>query len=68
LEFHNDFVALGKTFAVAFAVGLDVLAISVGVGVSRLTFNASLRLGWRHYDAALGDCHCQILALIDYPG
>ncbi len=45
LEFHNDFVALGKTFAVAFAVGLDVLAISVGVGVARLTFNASLRLG-----------------------
>ena len=45
MEFHNDFVALGKTFAVAFAVGLDVLAISVGVGVARLTFNASLRLG-----------------------
>jgi putative Mn2+ efflux pump MntP len=45
LEIHNGFVALGKTFAVAFAVGLDVLAISVGVGVARLSFNASLRLG-----------------------
>ncbi len=29
----------------AFAVGLDVLAISVGVGVARLPFDASLRLG-----------------------
>ena len=45
MEIHNGFVALGKTFAVAFAVGLDVLAISVGVGVARLSFNASLRLG-----------------------
>ena len=34
-----------KLFAVAFAVGLDVLAISVGVGVARLPFDASLRLG-----------------------
>ena len=45
MEIHNDFVALGKTFAVAFAVGLDVFAISVGVGVARLSFDASLRLG-----------------------
>ena len=29
----------------AFAVGLDVLAISVAVGVARLPFDASLRLG-----------------------
>ena len=29
----------------AFAVGLDVLAISVGVGVARLSFDASMRLG-----------------------
>lgn len=28
LEIHRDVVALGKAFAVAFAVGLDVLAIS----------------------------------------
>jgi manganese efflux pump family protein len=45
LEIHHDLVALGKVFAVAFAVGLDVLAISVGVGVVRLPFDASLRLG-----------------------
>ena len=45
LGIQSDVVTLGKTFAVAFAVGLDVLAISVGVGVARLSFNASLRLG-----------------------
>jgi manganese efflux pump family protein len=45
LEIHHEVVALGKAFAVAFAVGLDVLAISVGVGVARLPFDASLRLG-----------------------
>ncbi|MGO9450345.1 MAG: manganese efflux pump MntP family protein [Candidatus Binataceae bacterium] len=45
MEIHHDVVALGKAFAVAFAVGLDVLAISVGVGVARLSFDASLRLG-----------------------
>ncbi len=45
MQIHHDVVALGKAFAVAFAVGLDVLAISVGVGVARLSFDASLRLG-----------------------
>jgi putative Mn2+ efflux pump MntP len=45
LEIHHEVVALGKAFAVAFAVGLDVLAISVGVGVARLPFDANLRLG-----------------------
>jgi putative Mn2+ efflux pump MntP len=45
LEIHRDMVALGKAFAVAFAVGLDVLAISVAVGVARLPFDASLRMG-----------------------
>jgi putative Mn2+ efflux pump MntP len=45
LGIQNDVVTLGKTFAAAFAVGLDVLAISVGVGVARLPFGASLRLG-----------------------
>ena len=44
LGIQSDVVTLGKTFAVAFAVGLDVLAISVGVGVARLSFDASLRL------------------------
>jgi manganese efflux pump family protein len=46
LEIHREVVALGRAFAVAFAVGLDVLAISVGVGVARLSFDASLRLGF----------------------
>ncbi len=45
LGIQSEVVTLGKTFAVAFAVGLDVLAISVGVGVARLSFNARLRLG-----------------------
>jgi putative Mn2+ efflux pump MntP len=45
LGIQSDIVILGKTFAVAFAVGLDVLAVSVGVGVAQLPFNASLRLG-----------------------
>jgi manganese efflux pump family protein len=40
-----DVAVLAKVFAVALAVGLDVLAISVGVGVARLPFDASLRLG-----------------------
>jgi manganese efflux pump family protein len=43
---HNEFVTLGKVFAVAMAVGLDVLAISVGVGVARLARGASLKLGF----------------------
>ncbi len=43
---HDEFVTLGKVFAVALAVGLDVLAISVGVGVGRLTPGASLKLGF----------------------
>ena len=45
MEIHRDFVALGKVFAVALAVGLDVLAISVGIGVAQLPFDQSLRLG-----------------------
>ena len=34
-----------KLFAVAFAVGLDVLAISIGVGVAQLPMAARIRLG-----------------------
>jgi putative Mn2+ efflux pump MntP len=45
LEIHRDLVVLAKTFAVALAVGLDVLAVSVGVGVAQLGRDASLRLG-----------------------
>lgn len=39
-------ILLAKVFAVALAVGLDVLAVSVGVGVMRLALNARLRLGF----------------------
>ena len=45
MDLHHDLVLLAKLFAVAFAVGLDVLAISVGVGVARLPFDRSLRVG-----------------------
>lgn len=41
----GDLILMVKVFAVALAVGLDVLAISVGVGVMRLALNARLRLG-----------------------
>jgi len=43
---HDDFVMLAKVVALAFAVGLDVFAVSVSVGVARLAFNASLRVGF----------------------
>jgi len=42
---HHDLVLLSKVFAVALAVGLDVLALSVGVGVRRLGLGASFRVG-----------------------
>jgi putative Mn2+ efflux pump MntP len=42
---HYDFLVMGKVFGVAFAVGLDVLPISLGAGVARLAFDASLRVG-----------------------
>ena len=45
LQIHHDLIVLAKTFAVALAVGLDVLAVSVGVGVTRLAWNVSLKLG-----------------------
>jgi putative Mn2+ efflux pump MntP len=40
-----DWTLLGKVLAVAFAVGLDVLAISIGVGVAQLATGARFRLG-----------------------
>jgi len=43
---HDEFVTLGKVLAVALAVGLDVLAVSVGVGVARLSWGASLKMGF----------------------
>jgi manganese efflux pump family protein len=45
LKIHDDLFAIGKVFAVAFAVGLDVLAISLGVGVAGVAYDASLRVG-----------------------
>lgn len=36
---------MSKVFGVAVAVGLDVLAVSIGVGVTQLSFDASVRLG-----------------------
>ncbi|MBV8772034.1 MAG: manganese efflux pump [Deltaproteobacteria bacterium] len=42
---HHDLVVMGKVFTVAFAVGLDVLALSIGVGVARLSPGASVRVG-----------------------
>jgi len=45
MSLHQDLVLLGKVGAVACAVGLDVLALSIGVGVARLNAAASFRVG-----------------------
>jgi putative Mn2+ efflux pump MntP len=45
MEVHHSLAPLGKVFAVAFAVGFDVLALSISVGVARLSRSASLRVG-----------------------
>jgi putative Mn2+ efflux pump MntP len=45
VDFHSDLITLGKVLAVALAVGLDVLAVSVGIGVTRPGMRAGLRLG-----------------------
>lgn len=44
-EVHHGLALVSKVLAVAFAVGLDVLALSIGVGVARLSRAASLRVG-----------------------
>ena len=46
MAFHYDLVELSKILVVALAVGLDTLAISVGVGVARLAPAAGLRVGF----------------------
>jgi manganese efflux pump family protein len=51
---HPDFFALGRVFAVAFAVGLDVLAISLAVGTAQLNHDASLRVGLAFASAEIG--------------
>jgi manganese efflux pump family protein len=45
LAIHHELTTLAKTLAVAFAVGLDVLAVSVGVGIAQVSREASIRLG-----------------------
>ncbi len=42
---HRDLIVLGKVVAVALAVGLDVLAVSLGVGVAGLPDGAGPRVG-----------------------
>jgi len=41
----HDLIIFGKILAVAFAVGLDVMAVSVGVGLANIAPAARLRLG-----------------------
>jgi len=43
LDIHRDLISLAKILAVALAVGLDVLAVSVGIGIARLAFDARVR-------------------------
>ena len=45
MDLHHELITLAKTFAVALAVGLDVLALSIGVGVAQVSREASIRLG-----------------------
>ena len=45
MNLHSELIVLTKVIAVAIAVGLDVLAVSVGVGITRLLWDAKLRLG-----------------------
>jgi putative Mn2+ efflux pump MntP len=45
MNLHSELIVLTKVLAVAIAVGLDVLAVSVGVGITRLVWDAKLRLG-----------------------
>ncbi|HKV56377.1 MAG TPA: manganese efflux pump [Candidatus Binataceae bacterium] len=46
MAIQHDLIMIGKIFGVALAVGLDVLAVSVGVGVARLAIGASARVGF----------------------
>jgi manganese efflux pump family protein len=43
---HESFMMLTKILAIACAVGLDVFAISVSVGVARLPLNDSFKVGF----------------------
>jgi putative Mn2+ efflux pump MntP len=66
-------IVLGKVVAVALAVGLDVFAISLGVGVAGLAYDASLRVGLAFTSSeiamqvigyGLGTAACQMLGEI----
>jgi manganese efflux pump family protein len=45
VNLHSELMTLGKVIAIAIAVGFDVLAVSVGVGVTGLAWDASVRVG-----------------------
>jgi manganese efflux pump family protein len=45
LQLHHDLIIFAKALVVALAVGLDVLAVSVGVGVVQTSRDVTLRLG-----------------------
>ena len=45
MEIHHDLIILAKAFTVALAVGLDVFAVSVGVGIAQVAQDVRLKLG-----------------------
>lgn len=45
MQIHHDLIIFAKAVFVALAVGLDVLAVSVGVGVARRSRDVTLKLG-----------------------
>ena len=51
---RHDLIVMSKVFGVAVAVGLDVLAVSIGVGVTQLAFDASVRLGLAFAGSEIG--------------
>jgi putative Mn2+ efflux pump MntP len=54
LDIHSDLVVIGKILVIALAVGLDVLAVSIGIGVARLPPGANIRLGLMFSTAEIG--------------
>ena len=46
MEIRHDLTVFLRVLAVAFAVGLDVFAVSIGVGVAQLALDSSLRVGF----------------------
>ncbi|HZP46665.1 MAG TPA: manganese efflux pump [Candidatus Binataceae bacterium] len=58
MDIHHDLVDSAKILVVAAAVGLDVLAISISLGVARLSSSANLRFG---LSFALAEISMQVL-------